>query len=210
MEQAARFLWVGQPGHGSASRHHAYPAWCVGRSKPVKNGSAIGSTSTNGLNPDPQIDIIQGNEWVSPPHHLPSGSGCAKDQEEPHGDEPDFDLATAHEHFSVACFNQVWGLIDKPNRTPAEDQEMVELCLASLWHWSQRDDCTPTNLSIGYWQASRVYALLGQAENAMQYARLCLISAMKATCCLFIWDMPMKPWRGPLPRQRCRQRWPII
>jgi len=89
-------------------------------------------------------------------------------------DEPDFDLTTAHEYFSKACFNQVWGLIDKTNRTPAEDQEMIELCLASLWHWSQRDDCTPTNLSIGYWQASRVYALLGQAENAMQYARLCL------------------------------------
>ncbi len=88
--------------------------------------------------------------------------------------EPGFDLAAAHEHFSVVCFNQVWDLMDKPNRTPAEDQEMIELCLASLWHWSQRDDCTPTNLSIGYWQASRVYALLGQAENAIHYARMCL------------------------------------
>jgi len=88
--------------------------------------------------------------------------------------EPGFDLVAAHEHFSVACFNQVWDLMDKPNRTPAEDQEMVELCLTSLWHWSQRDDCTPTHLSIGYWQASRVYALLGQAENATQYARMCL------------------------------------
>lgn len=89
-------------------------------------------------------------------------------------DEPGFDLTAAHEYFSAACFNQVWGLIDKAKRTPAEDQEMIELCLASLWHWSQRDDCAPTNLSIGYWQASRVFALLGQAENAMQYARLCL------------------------------------
>jgi tetratricopeptide (TPR) repeat protein len=88
--------------------------------------------------------------------------------------EPSFDLADAHEYFSVQCFNQVWNLIDKPDRTPADDQEMVELCLASLWHWSQRDDCTPTNLSIGYWQASRVYVLLGQAENAMRYARMCL------------------------------------
>ena len=90
------------------------------------------------------------------------------------GTEADFDLTAAHKHFSVYCFNQVWELIDKTNRTPAEDQEMVEQCLASLWHWSQREDCTPTNLSIGYWQASRVYALLGQAENAMQYAQMCL------------------------------------
>ena len=88
--------------------------------------------------------------------------------------EPGFDLADAHKHFSVECFNQVWKLIDKSHRTPAEDQEMIETCLASLWHWSQREDCTPTNLSIGYWQAARVYALLGQAENAMQYAQMCL------------------------------------
>ena len=88
--------------------------------------------------------------------------------------EPDFDLAAAHKYFSSACFNHAWDLIDKANRTPAEDHEMIALCLASLWHWSQREDCTPTNLSIGYWQASRIYALLGQAENAMRYARLCL------------------------------------
>lgn len=88
--------------------------------------------------------------------------------------EADFDLTAAHKYFSAYCFNQVWALMDKPQRTPAEDQEMVELCLASLWHWSQREDCTPTHLSIGYWQASRVYALLSQADNAMRYAQMCL------------------------------------
>ena len=29
-------------------------------------------------------------------------------------------------------------------------------------------------MSIGYWQLSCVYALLGQADNARQYGRLCL------------------------------------
>jgi hypothetical protein len=51
---------------------------------------------------------------------------------------------------------------------------MILLSLASLWHWTQRADCTPTNLSVGYWQASRVYALAGQIENARQYGLLCL------------------------------------
>ena len=88
--------------------------------------------------------------------------------------EPGFDLAAAHKYFSAKCFNQAWDLIGKTNRTPAEDHEMIALCLASMWHWSQREDCTPTTMSIGYWQASRIYALLGQAENAMRYARLCL------------------------------------
>ena len=40
-------------------------------------------------------------------------------------------------------------------------------------HWTQRPDCTSTNLSIGYWQTARIYALLGQAENARRYAQMC-------------------------------------
>ena len=54
---------------------------------------------------------------------------------------------------------------------------MLLLSLASLWHWIQRPDCTPGNLSVGYWQVSRVYALLGQVEAARQYAQLCLKSS---------------------------------
>jgi hypothetical protein len=86
----------------------------------------------------------------------------------------DIDLAKAHRFFSGDCYNRAWGFIDKSNRTPLDDQEMIFLAMASLWHWTQREDCTPTNLSIGYWQLSRVYAVLGQAENARRYARLCL------------------------------------
>ena len=48
---------------------------------------------------------------------------------------------------------------------------MLLLSLASLWHWTQRGDVTPKNLSVGHWQAARVYALLGQAENARRYAQ---------------------------------------
>ena len=87
---------------------------------------------------------------------------------------PNFDLAAAHRHFSAACFNGVWELIDKPDRSPDEDRKMVSMCHASLYHWQQRPDCTSRSLSIGYWQLSRVYALLGQADNARQYAQLCL------------------------------------
>ncbi len=87
---------------------------------------------------------------------------------------PDFDLQAAHRYFSAACFNQAWDLIKKPGRSPAEDEAMLRLSLASTWHWTQRQDCTATNLSIGYWQTAHIYTLLGQVENARRYARLCL------------------------------------
>jgi hypothetical protein len=82
--------------------------------------------------------------------------------------------AEAHQFFSAHCFNQAWDLIRKPNRSALECEQMLLLSQASLWHWTQRSDCTPKNLSIGHWQLSRVYALLGQGENARRSARMCL------------------------------------
>ena len=87
---------------------------------------------------------------------------------------PNFDLAAAHRHFSASCFNGGWELIDKPNRSPDEDRLMVSMCHASLYHWLQRPDCTSRSLSIGYWQLSRVHALLKQADNARYYGQHCL------------------------------------
>ena len=87
---------------------------------------------------------------------------------------PAFDFQLAHRFFSTDCFNRAWELIEKPRRTPGEDEQMLLLALASLWHWTEREDCTDRNLSIGYWQTARVYALLGQSENAFRYAEMCL------------------------------------
>lgn len=87
---------------------------------------------------------------------------------------PALDEAAAHRFFSAACFNRTWELLDKADRTPEDDEAMIACCLASLWHWRQRPDVSKRNLSIGYWQASRVYAVLGQAQNAWRYGELCL------------------------------------
>jgi hypothetical protein len=87
---------------------------------------------------------------------------------------PGFDLNDAHRYFSAECFNRTWDYIDKSIRTPEEDQSMLLLSMASLWHWSQRPDVTPGNLSVGYWQVARVYTLLGQVDAARQYGQLCL------------------------------------
>ena len=92
-------------------------------------------------------------------------------------DKPEFDLDAANRYFSAECFNRAWDLMLKANRTPEEDQQMIRLSLASHWHWTQREDCTTTNASIGYWQTSRIYALLGQADNARRYGQLCLAAS---------------------------------
>ena len=89
-------------------------------------------------------------------------------------EKTDFDHQAAHKYFSSHCFNRAWDLIDKSERTPEEDEQMIRLSLASQYHWSQRKDVTNTNISIGFWQTSRIYTLLGQVDNAKRYGQLCL------------------------------------
>ncbi|PQO47612.1 hypothetical protein [Blastopirellula marina] len=88
--------------------------------------------------------------------------------------DPGFDQGLAHRHFAAHCFNITWDLIDKSERSEAEQLQMLLQSAASLWHWTERDDCAPQNLSIGYWQLARVSALIGEANLARRFARTCL------------------------------------
>lgn len=83
------------------------------------------------------------------------------------------DTHGAHKFFSASCFNSTWNLLDNTERSQADDLSMEHSAQASLWHWKQREDCTPTHLSIGYWQVSRVYAALKQPQNSLRYAVYC-------------------------------------
>lgn len=80
------------------------------------------------------------------------------------------DTTAAHRYFSAHCFNETWTLLDKADRTEVEEREMLGRTLASLWHWRQRADLTPQNISVGCWQAARVCALLGLSDLARRYA----------------------------------------
>jgi len=88
------------------------------------------------------------------------------------------DTREAHELFSKECFNAAWDLMDKDARSPWEDIQMIHLVHTSLYHWSQRAECTDQNLSIGYWQLSRAYVLIGEPENAIKYGQICLEHSM--------------------------------
>lgn len=79
-----------------------------------------------------------------------------------------------HREMAITCFNKVWDLLGLENRSQKQSEEMVHLCHSSFWHWTQVQEHTPTNLSIGYWQLSRVYAVTGKSENALHYAKECI------------------------------------
>jgi hypothetical protein len=92
---------------------------------------------------------------------------------------PEFDLQKAHQYFAVSCFNETWNSIDQADRTPEDDETMLQLAMASAWHGSKREDQTPQNVSIAYWLISRVHALCGRGGEAVRYGKLCLDASLK-------------------------------
>ena len=93
--------------------------------------------------------------------------------------QADFDTAAAHKYFAATCFNACWPIIDQPTRTMEDAERLIALGYTSLWHWMQREDCTPKNLSIAHWLLSRIYAVLGDAPMAQRYGGSCLRISME-------------------------------
>lgn len=79
--------------------------------------------------------------------------------------------ADGHRSFSAECFNRVWELIDRSERTDDETELMVDSAHASRFHWRMRDDVEPRNMAIASWQLSRVYAAAGRSEEALRYGQ---------------------------------------
>ena len=81
---------------------------------------------------------------------------------------------TTRRKLAADLYNHTWTLLEKPDRTPAEDDEMIHSAHASRFHWGEVGVGEPVNLARGEWQCSRVYAVLGRAEPALWHARRCL------------------------------------
>ncbi|MDP4163672.1 MAG: hypothetical protein Q8898_11260 [Bacillota bacterium] len=91
----------------------------------------------------------------------------------------------SHKQLAVSCFNKVWDLLDQENRTFEEDEQMIHLSHSSFWHWGQVEEHTSQNISIGYWQLARVYAVVGQGETALRYAQRCIDESEQANLAPF-------------------------
>jgi DNA-binding transcriptional MerR regulator len=81
---------------------------------------------------------------------------------------------TTRRKLAADLFNHTWTLLEKPDRTSEQDDEMIHSAHASRFHWGEVDGAEPVTLARGEWQCSRVYAVLGRAEPALWHARRCL------------------------------------
>jgi hypothetical protein len=80
--------------------------------------------------------------------------------------------AKTERQLAASLFNHVWTLMEKTDRTRAEDDEMLHAAHASRHHWAQVGGAE--NLARGEWQVSRVYCVLRRGEPALYHAQRCL------------------------------------
>jgi tetratricopeptide (TPR) repeat protein len=82
-----------------------------------------------------------------------------------------------HRKIAAECFNRTWDYLEKKNRSPEDDQMMLNLAHASRYHWGLIGK--PWNLTTGDWQISRVYAALNQPDLALRFAKTALEISQK-------------------------------
>ena len=89
---------------------------------------------------------------------------------------------------AMQLYNTTWDLIDKPERTRDEDDELLHRAHASRYHWGEVG--TAANRARGEWICSRVYTVLGRAEPALHHARRCLELVESHPADMEEWDLP--------------------
>ena len=79
-----------------------------------------------------------------------------------------------HRQLGVDLFNYTWTLLERDDRTPDDDDELIDAAHASAHHWRRADGVRPENRARSEWQLSRVYSVLGRTEPALYHAQRCL------------------------------------
>ena len=83
-----------------------------------------------------------------------------------------FTEAEAQLYFAKQFNGKTWELLDKQERSPEENELLVDYAHASLAHW--RVAGKGVHLQRGAWMLARVYTVLGNAPMASKYAERCL------------------------------------
>ncbi len=84
---------------------------------------------------------------------------------------PPFDVALAHRWFAIDLNNAAWDLIDLPERSADQDDEMIASALASRQHWYKVG--TIVNKLRAESLVAAAYLNAGWPELSLRHARLC-------------------------------------
>jgi len=86
-------------------------------------------------------------------------------------EETTYTESEAHRHFAARLNGEVWGLLEKAERSSAEDEVMIHAAHASCFHWLRVG--TGLHHQRAEWLIARVYSELGLADAALRHAHRC-------------------------------------
>lgn len=83
-----------------------------------------------------------------------------------------FDVEAAHRWFARQFNNGAWDLLEKPQRSPAEDDALLAAAYAAWQHWSAVG--TAVNAQRAHHLLATVHARLGVGVLALRHAEACM------------------------------------
>ena len=84
-----------------------------------------------------------------------------------------------HRMQAAECNNSTWELIEKADRTPEEDEDMLRRAYASTYHWARAARREPANSARGDWLLAKVQLLVGRPELSLHHAQRCLATCLE-------------------------------
>lgn len=81
---------------------------------------------------------------------------------------PATSAAEFHRAIADELFNQVLALLERNDRTCAENSRMIHAAHASRFHWEFAG--TQINLALGEWQCARVHTAMRHPDSALHHA----------------------------------------
>ncbi len=82
-----------------------------------------------------------------------------------------YTLDEAHEYFAKSFHRRVWELLQKRDRSPSENDEILHAAYACAYHWKFIG--TAVHQQRGEWLISHVHVVLGHATEALRHAERC-------------------------------------
>ena len=79
------------------------------------------------------------------------------------------EIARSHRWHAIECNNLAWKLSGQPERTPMQDEEMLNAAHAAAFHWAMVG--TALNQARAKMLLGHVYAAVGRGQGALVYAQ---------------------------------------
>jgi hypothetical protein len=78
-------------------------------------------------------------------------------------------MSDENRRYAVELYNAAWDLLDSPDRTAAQDDEVLAMAFASRYHWGAAEG-GDEQLAIGDWFIGHVAAQVGLADVALRFS----------------------------------------